>query len=78
MSDKTVTFNISPYGSSPIAAIGDKVKLNRNSWGISRQRIKNKQMIFRMLRKEYYPYFVVTEVYENNTDTVLTIKPQNF
>lgn len=78
---KTVTFNISKDTNTlrPSVSLGERIKLAKDSWGISRHRIKNKQMVFRMKRKEYYPYLIVTNI--NNADyltTTLTVKPYNF
>lgn len=57
---------------------GDKIKLGRNSWFLSKQRIKNKQMVHRMLKKEYYPYMVVTKSFGWEGEHTLTVKPYNF
>ncbi len=59
--------------------LGDRVKLGRNSWRLGRQRIKNKQMVHRMLKKEYYPYMIVKTVDRFDAhSTTLTVKPYNF
>lgn len=80
---KTVTFQVNKEcysgGNRINIEVGQKIKAGKNMWRISYQRIKNKEMIHRLLKKEYYPYLLVTSV--NNADyqsTTLTVKPYNF
>lgn len=78
--NKAVTIRLGEHHLiKPIAKIGDKIKFGRNSWFISARRIKTKQMIHRMLRKEYYPYLIVTNTDDKTIGQfTMTVKPYNF
>ncbi len=76
---KPVTVQITPNNySTPEFKTGSKIKLGRNSWRMAPQRIKNKQMVHRLLKKEYYPYMVIKNVQENIGSVTLTVKSYNF
>lgn len=78
---KTVTITLGPECHTPNFVNiqeGEKIKLSRNSWRIASHRIKTKQMVHRLLKKEYYPYFIVTKSQNGFQETTLTVKPYNF
>jgi hypothetical protein len=79
MSNKSVTFQLNSTNyQKPEFKEGAKIKLGRSSWRLSRQRIKNKQMVHRLLKKEYYPYMIVKNVASDIGSVTLTLKPYNF
>lgn len=78
---KSVTVQLTNhnYGSPPtLFQEGSKIKLGRNMWCMSAQRIKNKFMVHRLLRKEYYPYLITTNVVNGEGEITLSVKPYNF
>lgn len=59
---------------------GEKIKLAKSNWGIiGWQRVKNKQMVYRLLKKEYCPHYRVLRSERDliNMSTVLTVKAKN-
>lgn len=78
--NNTVTINLSKESHylRPYFKEGEIIKLAKNSWFMARQRIKNKMMVHRLLKKEYYPYLIATEVNSDVGETTLTLKPYNF
>lgn len=80
--DKTVTIQLSAKNhfswEKPFFQEGDKIKLARSSWWMARQRIKNKFMVHRLLRREYFPYMIVTAIHPFSGGQTLKVKPSNF
>ena len=76
----TITLNKNSYNTASSFNVkeGDKIKLGRNSWRMAPQRIKNKQMVHRLPRKEYYPYMIVKGVASGEGEVTMTVKPYNF
>lgn len=81
MKGKSVTINLGgndSYIRKSTFEVGQKIRLSKTSWGISRQRIQNKQMVYRLLKKEYCPCLQVISVNDDQLETTLTLKAHNF
>ncbi len=75
----TVTLKASDrygIGRHPLFKEGEKIKLAKHLWERS-QRTKNKRMVYRMLKKEYWPFAIIKNVNYNkpNFETTLTLTP---
>lgn len=78
----TVTLKASDHygiGRQPLFKEGEKIKLAKHLWERS-QRTKNRRMVYRMLKKEYWPFATINKVNDNEADfeTTITLTPFKF
>ena len=78
----TITLKASDHYTSPPKPLfkeGEKVKLAKHLWEHT-QIAKNRRMVFRMLKKEYWPYTNINKVVddEDNFATTITLSPFKF
>ena len=82
MGSKTISVTINSYimwGNKPVLGVGDKVGIGKNVQSLYRQRIKNKQVLYRLLKKEFKPTMVViAKLPPPKGCETATIKPYNF
>lgn len=57
--ERTVTVTIPRRGSDMPLKVGDKVRLKKSNRDLFPVRIRNKEMVHRMKRKKFVPYFKV-------------------
>ena len=76
----TVTLKASDtyrWNKTPLFKEGEKIKLAKHLWERS-QRTKNRRMVYRMLKKEYWPFATIKKVNEADFETTITITPFKF
>ena len=76
----TITLKASDHYTSPPKPLfkeGERVKLARDLWEHT-QMAKNRRMVFRMLKKDYWPYANIRTIIDSDFETTLTLSPFRF
>lgn len=80
MNPVTVTITAANYTPRLPFKEGEFINLGKNMWSayFTRQRIKNRRMVGRLLKIEFIPKLIVKEIAHDKFDYTVTVKPHNF
>lgn len=75
-----ITITLRPQKEKYPISVGDKIKLKKGSPIHKTARVKNKQFVYRLMRRpgKFIPYFVVTFVDNVPPNYNFHLKPYNF